>query len=242
MAAFHRDDHFFPSVDPTNETRTRARLSGFVGALFLVPFFVYAQSSAQSAGFGICRPVSERTGEVGCWIMTDVPVGRLDQPQVFWYLDVYPTRAAAEKAKEGGTVLESLGKVWLLTIGQPGWRPSQEGERIAEIGPIPVIAGREYSALYMEAILDPGMTSAIHTHSGPEAWLTVAGETCLETPEGKIVGRPGGRAVIVPAGMPMLLTATGAEQRRALTLILHESSERPTTVVHDWTPKGLCKK
>lgn len=243
MAALRRDDHIFPSVEPANETRAHARLSMFVGALFLVPFLVYAQSSAQSARFGTCRPVSERTGEVGCWIMIDTPVGRLDQPQVFWYLDVYPTRAAAEKAKEaGGNVLESLGKVWLLTIGQPGWHPSHEGERIAEIGPIPVIAGREYSALYMEAILDPGMTSAIHTHSGPEAWLTVAGETCLETPEGKFVGRPGGRAVIVPAGLPMLLTATGTEQRRALTLILHESSERPTTVVHDWTPRGLCKK
>jgi quercetin dioxygenase-like cupin family protein len=243
MAALGRDDHFLSSAEATNEIRARARLPVFVGALFLVTFFAYAQSSAQSAGFGICRPVSERTGEVGCWIIPDTPVGRLDQPQVFWYLDVYPTRAAAEKAKEaGGNVLESLGKVWLLTIGKAGWRPSAEGERIAEIGPIPVIAGREYSALYMEAILDPGMTSAIHTHSGPEAWLTVAGETCLETPEGKFVGRPGGRSVIVPAGSPMLLTATGAEQRRALTLILHESSERPTTVVHDWTPKGLCKK
>ena len=64
---------------------------------------------------------------------------------------------------------------------------SREGERIAEIGPLPVIAGEKYSAQYMEAILTPGMTSAIHTHAGPEAWYTVAGETCLETPEGKFV-------------------------------------------------------
>ena len=173
--------------------------------------------------------------------MTDTPVGRLDQPQVFWYLDVYPTRAAAEKAREaGGSVLESLGKVWLLTIGKPGWRPSHEGERIAEIGPIPVVAGKEYSALILEAILEPGMSSAIHLHSGPEAHGS--GETCLETPEGKSVGRPGGKAVIVPAGLPMLLTATGAEQRRALTLILHESSERPTTMVHRSGRQGLCKQ
>jgi quercetin dioxygenase-like cupin family protein len=158
-------------------------------------------------------------------------------------LDAYPTRAAAEQAKEpGGTVLESLGKVWLLTIGQRGLHPLHKGERVAEIGPIPIAPGREYSALYMEAILDPGMTSSIHTHSGPEAWFTVAGETCLETPEGKIVGRPGKQPAIVPAGLPMLLTATGTEQRRALTLILHDSAKPPTTVVHEWTPKGLCKK
>jgi hypothetical protein len=39
----------------------------------------------------------------------------------------------------------------------------------------------------------------------------------------------------------MHLTATGSEQRRALVLILHESSKPATTRVHDWTPKGLCK-
>jgi len=47
--------------------------------------------------------------------------------------------------------------------------------------------------------------------------------------------------VIVPGGPPMHLTATGTAQRRALVLILHESSKPSTTVVKDWMPKGLCK-
>jgi hypothetical protein len=47
--------------------------------------------------------------------------------------------------------------------------------------------------------------------------------------------------VIVPTGLSMHLTATGTEQRRALVLILYESSKPVTTFVHDWTPKGLCK-
>lgn len=226
-----------------NKRRARVRRSMLLAALLLLSLSLCAQPSPQTAGFGVCKPISERTGDVGCWIIVDNPVGRLDQPEVFWYLDAYPTRAAAQEAKEaGGTVLESLGKVWLLTIGRPGWHPAHKGERAAEIGPIPVPAGREYSALYMEAILDPGMTSSIHTHSGPEAWFTAAGETCLETPEGKFVGRSGGPPVIVPSGLPMLLTATGTQQRRAVTLILHDSSKTPTTVVHDWSPKGLCKK
>jgi len=62
----------------------------------------------------------------------------------------------------------------------------------------------------------------------------------LEIPTGKLVGRAGGPPVIVPGGPPMLLTATGTEKRRGLTLILHETSKPPTTVIHDWTPKGLC--
>jgi hypothetical protein len=201
-----------------------------------------AQSNAPSLSFGTCKPVSERTTEVGCWILVDQPVGRIEQAQVFWHLDAYPTRPEAEKAKgPHGTVVESHGKIWLLTIEKAGWRPTLKGERVAEIGPLPVTSGQEYSALFMEAVLNPGMTSAIHTHSGPEAWYTQAGETCLETPNGKVIGRAGGPPVIVPGGPPMLLTATGTEQRRALTLILHESSKPPTTVIHDWTPKGLCR-
>jgi quercetin dioxygenase-like cupin family protein len=198
-------------------------------------------ASAQPVAGGACKPVSQRTGEVGCWIVAHESMGQLTQTQVFWHLDVYPTRASAEAAKgPHGTVVESLGKVWLLSIEDVGWR-SAGGERIAEIGPLPIKAGENYSAQYMEAIFNPGMTAPPHTHSGPEAWYTLAGETCLETPEGKQVGRAGGQFVIVPGGPPMHLTATGNEQRRALVLILHESSQPSTTLVHHWVPKGLCK-
>ncbi len=212
----------------------------FVSSLATVSLL--AQSNSQAISFGVCKPVSERTAELGCWIIVDHPLGRIEQAAVFWHLDVYPSRPEAEKAKgPRGTVIDSLGKVWLLTIERAGWRPALKGKRIAEIGPLPVTPGEEYSALFMEAISNPGMTSAAHTHSGPEAWYTQSGETCLETPSGKLLGSRGGQSMIVPGGPPMLLTATGTEQRRAITLILHESSKPPTTLVHDWTPKGLCK-
>ena len=168
-------------------------------------------------------------------------MGQLTAPQAFWHLDAYPSRASAEAAKgPSGTIVESLGKIWLLTVANAGWRPSG-GERIAEIGPLPVTAGEKYSAQYMEAIFEPGMTAPAHVHSGPEAWYTLAGETCLETPEGRQIGRAGSDHVIVPGGPPMHLTATGTVQRRALVLILHDSSKPATTPVHDWIPKGLCK-
>jgi hypothetical protein len=115
---------------------------------------------------------SERTTDVGCWIMAHQPVGQLTT-EPFWHLDVYPTRAAAETAMgPRGTVVESLGKVWLLTIEKAGWRPAK-GEHVAKIGPLPIVPGEEYTAQYMEAIFNPGMTSSIHTHAGPEAWYTV---------------------------------------------------------------------
>lgn len=188
-----------------------------------------------------CEPVSQRTGELGCWIIADQPVGQLTRPEIFWYLDNYSTRSAAEAAKgPSGAVVESLGKVWLLTIEGKGWH-ALGGERAAEIGPLPVTTGKKYSAQYMEAVFAPGMTSSTHTHSGPEAWYTLSGETCLETPQGKQVGRAGGQYVIVPGGLPMHLTATGTAQRRALVLILHDALKPPSELVHDWTPKGLCE-
>jgi len=173
--------------------------------------------------------------------MASQPIGQLSHSKIFWHLDVYPTMREAQQAKGSrGTVIESLGKVWLLTIESAGYRPAG-GKRIAAIGPLPVTAGRTYTAQYMEAIFSPGMVSPTHTHPGPEAWYTLAGETCLETPEGTQVGRAGGPPVIVPGGTPMHLTATGTVQRRALVLILHESSEPATHLGPAWTPKGLCR-
>jgi quercetin dioxygenase-like cupin family protein len=204
-------------------------------------FAACGEASAQPVPGGLCRPVSERTNEVGCWILAHESLGQLTDSPTYWYLDTYPTPSAAAAAKgPRGTVVESLGKVWLLTIGPAGSGPVG-GERVAQIGPLPIQAGEPYSAQYMEAIFTPGMTTATHRHGGPEAWYTLTGETCLETPEGKVVGRAGGPPVIIPGGPPMRLTATGTERRRALVLILHDASKPATTITDDWTPKGLCK-
>jgi quercetin dioxygenase-like cupin family protein len=213
-----------------------------LGTAALVGTLLGGHVDAQHAPEGTrCKPISERTAELGCWIIADQSVGQLAKSEIFWHLHTYPTRGDAERAKgTRGTVVESLGKVWLLTTEDKGWRPTN-GERIAEIGPLPISAAEAYSAQYMEAIFSPGMTAPPHIHSGPEAWYTLSGETCLETPQGKQVGRAGGEYVIVPGGAPMHLTATGSETRRALVLILHETSKPPSTLVHDWTPKGLCK-
>ena len=196
---------------------------------------------SQEASAQICRPVAERTAELGCWIVANGQLGTLSKTEVFWQLDIFPTRAAADVAKTAsGTVVEALGKTWLLTIGDAGWKPTG-GERAAEIGPLPIRPGENYSAQYMEAIFSPGMTAPSHTHPGPEAWYTLSGETCLETPDGKQVGRAGEQHVIVPGGPPMHLTATGTETRRALVLILHDASKPATAPAPHWTPKGLCK-
>jgi quercetin dioxygenase-like cupin family protein len=203
---------------------------------------IAACERAQIREMGICKPITQRTAEVGCWIITNEAIGRLPEGQIFWHLDAYPTRAVAETARgERGTVVEAFGRTWLFTIAGGGWRPSG-GERVAEIGPLLVRSGTEYTAQYMESTFTPGMTTPTHRHPGPEAWYAVSGETCLETPEGRTVSRPGGPPVIVPGGQPMHLTATGSETRRSLVLVLHDSTQHAGIPAPDWTPKGLCKE
>ena len=195
-------------------------------------------ASAQQFKLIRCKPVEERTQPEGCWIVGNTPVGKFPAA-VFWTLDVYPTRESAEKANtDKGTMVQALGKIWLFTVGDKPLSPTG-GKRMTQIGPLPVKPGEEYTAQFMEGILEPGLVSRTHVHAGPEAFYTEAGESCLETPDGKQVGRKG-VDVVVPEGVPMELVATGTETRRGIILVLHSSAKPATTVVTDWKSKGLC--
>ena len=204
--------------------------------LLLAPL---AHTAAAQQQLESCKPVAERTGTDGCWIIASTPLGKLPT-YPFWTLDVYPTRAAAEAAATRfGTVVEALGKVWLLTVGHKQDLPGN-GTRVTQIGPLPITLGEDYTAQFRESIMQPGAVSRTHLHSGPEIFYTESGETCLETPNGRQLSKKGVNAVI-PEGIPMELTATGTEPRRGLVLVLHSSSKPHTTLVTDWHAKGLCK-
>jgi quercetin dioxygenase-like cupin family protein len=219
----------------------RAIVGGLAWTLLLFTATAGDAQPPQDTG-GACIPVAERAGRpYGCFILASNPVGVVDQAEAFWHLETFPTAAAAAKARTPRSlVVEAFDKVWLLTIAPAVWR-SAGGTHVAEIGPLPIVNGTSYSAQFMEATFKPGMKSRIHRHSGAEAWHTLSGEGCLETPEGMTVSRAG-KPVIVPVGPPMELTATGSEIRRSLVLILHDAGQPHTTVATDWAPKGLCKR
>ena len=69
----------------------------------------------------------------------------------------------------------------------------------------------------------------------------LSGAQCLEVPEGITVTRAG-ETVIIPEGPPMSLAGVGTETRRAVVLVLHDSSQPWMTMAADWKPKGLCPK
>jgi hypothetical protein len=211
-----------------------------LSALVLLPMFVTKPARAQNTG---CEPVSERAGrEFGCFITAREELGGLPKDSSFyWHIDGFATRAAVGAARAArSTVVESLGRLWLFTIAERNWRP-KGGERIAAVGPLPLIKAAGYAAVYMEGVFRPGMHTAPHRHPGVEAWYTIEGEQCLETPRGKLVQRANDPGVMVPGGLPMLLTGTGAEVRRSLVLILQDASKPRSVVANDWKPAGLCQ-
>jgi quercetin dioxygenase-like cupin family protein len=221
----------------------RALMTAGLVAAGLLAASLPLPASPQLAGTripgGCDVPVAERTAETGCFLVATTDVGALPAGEWFWHLYRYPTRAAADGAKSArSTVVESLGHIWLYTIAERAWQPGS-GERVAVLGPLSASAGTSYTARYMEAVFNPGMQTSVHRHSGAEAWYVLAGAQCLETPDRVIVARAGEGAV-VPEGPPMALSGIGAETRRSVLLVMHESVQPWMTVSSDWKPQGRC--
>lgn len=202
---------------------------------------------------GWCEtPVADRKEEGGCYTTAILNLGVLPRPSIYWHLDTFPTRAAAEAARSPrSVVVESLHRYWLFTIAEQSWRPVG-GERIAIIGPLVIEPNTPYTARYMETVIPPGFQppgGPGHRHPGPEAWYVVAGGQCLETPNGVLIAHAG-ETMLAPEGWPMAIASLGNDTRRAVVLVLHRSSEpyvmpvsSPSDAPHaHWTSKGLCPK
>jgi quercetin dioxygenase-like cupin family protein len=217
------------------------RLLKFASKLAILTMLVPAARAQTGSGI-VCVPATrEPPDSIGCFILATPTVGRINPSDAYWHLSRFADQKAAQSAAgEQSAVVDAFGQIWLLTIAPQSWRPTA-GTHVQAIGPLPVKSGVSYVAQYMKAVLRPGMKSIVHRHSGPEAWYTVAGETCLETSDTVMVGRAGGEPVIVPGGPPMELTATGTEVRKALVLILHDASQAPSTPATDWKPRHRCK-
>ncbi len=229
---------------PGFSIRTQGRRGLFaLGLLLSLQCAVVRAGRAQMSPmpFAGCKPLSERTGEAGCWIVQTRSLGQLPGAPIFWSLDAFPTQAAAEGAAgANGVAVAALGRFWVFRIGRKDER-AVGGERVTQIGPLPVVPGQAYTAQFMEAILPPGVVTRTHRHPGVEAFYTEAGESCVETPAGKQVGRKG-VDVTVPEGEPMSLTTSGRETRRSIVLVLHRTDRPWMTMAEDWTPKGLCRR
>jgi quercetin dioxygenase-like cupin family protein len=199
---------------------------------------------------GWCEtPVADRKADIGCYTTASSDVGALPRERLFWHLDRFDTRAAAE-ANRGrhGVVVESHHRQWLFTIAAERWRPTG-GEHVASVGPLETRPDAAYTARFLETVIPEGAQKegAGHRHPGPEAWYLLEGGQCLETPSGMLTARAG-ETMLAPEGEPMAIASYGAGTRRAIVLILHRTGEAfsmpvgaQTDAPHaHWRPTGRC--
>lgn len=210
------------------------RVFGGLAAIsaFAAPFALCAQATTRPCG------AAEEPGPA-CLLVRQ-QITSLPNGDVYWHLDRFPSRTAASAAGiRSSVVVEAFGSTWLFTVAKQHWH-ARRGQHVAAIGPLRLAPASTYAAEYLRSVFIPGATAPLHVHSGPEAFFAVNGDTCLETPDGVIVGRGPGNSLMVQAGRPMLLMALGKGPRQGFALILHDANQPATTLSQAWKPQGLC--
>lgn len=196
----------------------------FVGAAILL---VASTASAQEEPPCV-ENSPERRGEIGCSLVENKPLpANLTEP-LFWHIDRYATGARARAAVGAASIaFEAHGAWWLLSI-ESLVDDRHGGEHVAQVKLLPLPRAPQYSMLVISAYIPSGLTSRVHFHAGVEAFYTVDGEQCLETTT-QAFRMKKGDSLVVPTGITMRLVATGTKPRRALAVIVYDSSKPPTT-------------
>jgi quercetin dioxygenase-like cupin family protein len=179
-----------------------------------------ASAFAQPASVGVAgsgtlviKPLAEKK-------VAELPAGPL-----FWRVESFATRARAQAAAGPmGLVAESGGKAWLFTLG-PAGGSSDGGTKMAEIGPLPLVAASSYLLRVNEASGPSGSITPIHSHPGAEAAYVLAGEQTFRTPQDvKRVGA-GEAAAGHAAGTPMQVSSSGSVDLHALVMFVVDATK-----------------
>jgi quercetin dioxygenase-like cupin family protein len=143
------------------------------------------QPAAAAEGVYVVKPVAEKK-------VKQLPAGPL-----YWRVENFPTLARAQAAIPPdrwnpdtvshdvalSLAAEVAGKAWLFTLGPKG-SSTPGGTKVAEVGPVPVIAAPEYLLRVNHGYGPPGAKTPVHTHPGAEAFYVVAGRLGQKTAHG----------------------------------------------------------
>jgi len=193
------------------------------------------QSGASAVGVpGECvTPVTQRQGEMGCYLLAETKIGPLAANGSYWHIFEYAAPKEAEANKgSSDTIVRSFGRTWLFRISAKRREVAKGGLFVASVGPLPLPSAPTYTARYMETVSMPGMRTAVHRHSGPEAWYLLSGVQCAATDHGSIKA-VAGHGALTPANRVMQMVTIGTVKRQALVLVLHDSRVPWTTMMRD---------
>ena len=210
-------------------------------ALMLVS--VLTANTAAAQPMSTCVENSpERRGQIGCSIIESkvLPNG-LKEP-LFWHIDRFESSERARTAVGPTSIaFQAAGTSWLMTI-ESQTSDHHGGQHVAQVGPLPLPRAPKLSMNVISSAFAPGMYSAVHHHSGVEAFYVLEGEQCAETPtQGSMLRK--GDTLAIPTGVPMRLVVTGSTLRRQLAVIVHDAAQPPTMRMQEGTvpPLVACK-
>jgi len=207
---------------------------GFLFLLALISIHLGSPLSPSSQGNSLleeplCVENSpERKGEFGCSIVEDKTLPDKTKDPVVWHIDRFTNSEAAKAAVGTASVaFEAHGSWWLMSVERDN-NDHHGGEHVAAVKLSPLPSASKLSMRVLSAYIPSGMTSRVHFHSGVEAFYTVDGEQCLQTPD-KAYHLRRGDTLVIPTGVTMGIIAIGDKPRRAFGLIVYDSAKPPTT-------------
>jgi hypothetical protein len=129
--------------------------------------------------------------------LVETKVKQLPPGPLYWRVENFPTLADAKAAIAPGrwnpdtvshdppTALaaEVAGKAWLFTLGPKGGS-TPGGTKVAEVGPVPLVAASEYLLRVNHGYGPPGARTPVHSHPGSEAFYVVTGRLGQKTTQG----------------------------------------------------------
>ena len=99
-------------------SQVRSTVAALAAMLAGIASLTTAPAWAQTVG---CEPVAQRAGrKFGCFITARTDFGALPRDTaLYWHIDAFPSESRATAAKAPrSTIVRSLGRVWLFTIGE----------------------------------------------------------------------------------------------------------------------------
>ena len=102
--------------------------------------------------------------------------------------------------------------------GTPG------GDKVAEIGPVPLVTAPEYLLRINHAGGPPGAKTPVHTHPGSEAFYVLAGRLGQRTPHGVAHADAGQSMNGHNADTPMVVFSAGATDLDQLVMFVVDAT------------------
>jgi quercetin dioxygenase-like cupin family protein len=150
-------------------------------------------------------------------------VAELPSGELFWRIESFE-RLDQAKAAAGPYALaaESVGKVWLFTLGSRGGA-TPGGAKVTEFGPVPRISAPEYLLRINEATGAPGAITSVHSHPGSESFYVLRGEQTLRSKDGVLVMKPG-QPTIGLGESPMQVSSSGSSDLHSLVMFVVDAT------------------